>query len=123
LNALPSPTGLTDYAALLTDLTKTDQLFDSYIAAVTPLVDQSPDRVALQTGWLAVEEHDFAAGQPLFAQLSAALKAKNDAQIDAISKQLNAVPDHTDQIVAVLKAHGLTGCAQLESDTEGAGGA
>lgn len=123
LNALPSPSGLSDYATLLTDLTKTDQLFDSYIAAVTPLVDQSPDSVALQTGWLAVEEHDFAAGRPLFTQLTAALKAKDDAQIEAISKQLNAVPDHTDQIITVLNAHGLTGCAQLESDSEGSGDA
>lgn len=123
LNALPSPSGLSDYATLLTDLTKTDQLFDSYIAAVTPLVDQSPDSVALQTGWLEVEEHDFAAGRPLFAQLTAALRAKDDGQIEAISKQLNAVPDHTDQIITVLNAHDLTGCAKLESDTEGSGDA
>jgi hypothetical protein len=119
LNALPHPTSATDYATLAKDLTTTEQLFDHYIASVTPLVDQSPDAAALKSGWLAVEEKDFETGRPVLEKLVTALKAGDAPQIEALGKQSDALPDHTDQIIAVMKAHGLTGCATLEADTEG----
>ncbi|MEO6702804.1 MAG: hypothetical protein ABI140_07480 [Jatrophihabitantaceae bacterium] len=116
---IPAPAGANDVGAIATYLQSSLALFDSYIAQVEPLVAQSPDRAALEAKWLTIEKQDTAQVKPLANKLLAAAKTHDAASIAAAEKGLDALPDHTADFISVMNAHGLTGCAKLETDTEG----
>jgi hypothetical protein len=114
-DALPQPSGATDYAAIIATGQEALALFPSWLAKEQALVAQSSDKDELTAKWLAVEESDFNAQQPLLAQLVAAAKAKQTDKVGSIADQLNKAPTHSDSIAAYLTGYGLTECAKLES--------
>jgi hypothetical protein len=114
-DALPQPSGATDYAAIIATGEEALALFPPWLAKEQALVAQSSDKDELTAKWLAVEESDFNAQQPLLAQLVAAAKAKQTDKVGSIADQLNKAPTHSDSIAAYLTGYGLTECAKLES--------
>jgi hypothetical protein len=103
------------YSAIIAAAEAGLALFPPWLAKEQALVAQPPDKDELTAKWLALEESDFTAQQPLVAQLVAAAKAKQADKLASIADQLDKAATHSDSIAAHLTNYGLTECAKLES--------
>jgi hypothetical protein len=115
IDALPTPSGPTDYAAIVTSLEATLALFPQWLGEAKALVAQSSDEDELTSKWLALDESDFNAQKALFTRVLAAAKAKNATETAKLAGQLGQAPSHSDGIAKYLTSYGLTDCAKLES--------
>jgi hypothetical protein len=102
------------YSAIIAAAEAGLALFPPWLAKEQALVAQPPDEEELTAKWLALEESDFTAQQPLVTQLAAA-KAKQANMLASIADQLDKAATHSDSIAAHLTSYGLTECAKLES--------
>jgi hypothetical protein len=115
LAAVPVPSALDDYAGIERYGTVSLQLFPPYLAKAKSLVARSADQAELTTKWVSIEESDYQASAPLLVQLVAAAHQKDSAKVSAVETQLEATPDHSEDIAAFMTDYGLTDCASLES--------
>jgi hypothetical protein len=115
LEALPQPSGLTDYTNIVVYDAATLQVEPMFVSKVTSLVDQSPDKAALHRNWIDAVTAQFNAQKPYIAQLDTAAKAKDDAQITSAAQHIAALPENAkaDDAVDYLNNYGLTSCASL----------
>lgn len=116
LQALPTPTGATDYAGIITNLTGTLRILPVYIAHAEALVARTAERAELEKNWLNVERADYAAYKPAAQQLLRAADTRDPAQVSAAANDLSAVPDHSSTVQAYLEDFGLASCAHIEAD-------
>ncbi len=114
LQALPTPTGATDYAGIITNLTGTLRIMPVYISHAEALVARTAERAALEKNWLDVERADYAAFKPAAQQLLRAADTRDPAKVSAAANDLSAVPDHSDTVQAYLENFGLASCAHIE---------
>lgn len=115
LDALPKPSSADDYTNLNALAKGTLTLFPPYIAAAGSLAAKTADSQELTDKWLAVEESDFEKSQPLLSQMVDATQAQDGTKVQALVRQLQAVPDHSTEIAGFMTSYGLTDCAALES--------
>ena len=119
INAGPTPTGLTDYTAIV----KADELAlaeePKFITAMTKLVDRSPDAAALHKNWIDVQNSEFTQQKGLIVQLDEAAKAKDDTKINHLVQQLGSMPDHSADAAKYLKTYGLAKCSDLANNGNG----
>jgi hypothetical protein len=113
--ALPTPSGLTDYPNIVSNLSGTLRLLPSFIAQADQLINRSPDKAELTTKWLAIEKSDFATTKPLAERMIADSVAKNAAKVATDGEALSSAPDHSSTIASFMTSYGLTSCAALES--------
>jgi len=113
--ALPTPSSLTDYDAIVKNLQGTLVLFPQYFSQVSAVVARSADVAELTAKWTALEASDFAASKPFLDELLAAAQARDSTAVDAASNKLDSATDHSDEIAAFLRSYGLTDCATLVS--------
>jgi hypothetical protein len=113
--ALPTPTSVTDYAAITTRLTGTLRILPVFIDHAETLVAKSAERAALERNWLAIKKADYAATKPLAVRTITDSNAHDAAKVDADLRALDAAPDHGASMATYLRDFGLTSCASLES--------
>jgi hypothetical protein len=116
LQALPNPTGATDYAGIITNLTGTLRIMPVYLAHAEALVARTAERAALEKNWLDVERADYAAFKPAAQELLRAADTRDPAKVAAAANDLSAVPDHGDAVQAYLEDFGLASCAHIEAE-------
>jgi hypothetical protein len=114
IKANAAPTGPTDYDGIQKYLAVVLAERDPFYQRADALVGQTEDKTELTTKWLTPAEKMAAEQDPLFSQLVAAAKAKDDAKLTALFAQLSALDDTSDQIASFLTSYGLTDCADLE---------
>lgn len=115
LTSVPPPIGLGDPNAA-SYFASTEATFAGFLSEIQALVARSPDRATLTAEWTAVDLRDFTAARPLVEQTVQALRAGDVATVQALVAQLDAQPDHSNQIMAFLTDYGLPECANLESN-------
>jgi hypothetical protein len=120
LSALPHAKSAKDYAALTADFAGTVTIFQSYFAAVDPLVAASPDRDELTKKWLTVEKGDFNASLPIIEKILTGLKDHDGKTISSANTKLKNAPDHTDNLITFFTHYGLTSCVDMESNSSDA---
>ncbi|MDQ1745137.1 MAG: hypothetical protein QOE23_3476 [Pseudonocardiales bacterium] len=116
LQALPTPSGATDYAGIITNLTGTLRIMPVYIAHAEALVARTAERADLEKNWLDVERADYAAFKPAAQRLLRAADTRDPAKVAAAANDLSAVPDHSSDVQAYLEDFGLASCAHIEAD-------
>ena len=116
LQVLPTPTGATDYAGIITNLTGTLRILPVYISHAEALVARTAERAALEKNWLDVERADYAAYKPAAQQLLRAADTRDPVKVQAAANDLSAVPDHSSTIQAYLENFGLASCAHVEAN-------
>ena len=114
--ALPQPSGLTDYTAISANLTGTLRLLPSLITQADQLIGRTADKATLTTNWLSVEKSDFATIKPIAERMVADSNAKDAEKVAADGEALSGAPNHSDTIASFMTSYGLTNCATLESD-------
>jgi hypothetical protein len=113
--ALPDPSTSQNAADLISYIDGILVLVPSYLAAVQPLVAQSPDAAELNAKWLDLEKGDYRTFAPLAQKEVDDLKAGNTALLPGDEKAIAAAQDHSSQMAAFLQSYGLTDCAALEN--------
>jgi hypothetical protein len=113
--ALPQPSGLTDYTAISANLSGTLRLLPALINQADQLIGRTADKAALTTNWLSVEKSDFAAIKPIAERMVADSNAKNADKVAADGEALSGAPNHSDTIATYMTSYGLTSCATLEN--------
>jgi pimeloyl-ACP methyl ester carboxylesterase len=116
LEALPTPTAATDFAAISVSVAATLRLEPEFLARAEALTARTAERAVLEKNWLAVDKADLAAAKPLAQQLVAHSEAHDAAKVRADSGALDALPDHSARLVSFLNGYGLSKCARLESN-------
>lgn len=114
-DAVPAPSGPSDFAAVSGFFVKTLALYEAYLAQAKALVAQSPDAEQLNKQWISVEAADFEQVKPLITQIIAAANKKDQAAVSSLVDKLGAAPDHSDEIAKFMTSYGLTDCAALQS--------
>ncbi|MBV9822354.1 MAG: hypothetical protein JO144_08930 [Actinobacteria bacterium] len=114
--ALPEPTGPTDYAAIVANLTGLLRIRPDLVSRAEALVVRAGERAELERRWLDVERADFAAFEPVARRLIEAARASDPDRTAAASADLSAVPDHDPAMAAYLTGFGLADCAKLYAD-------
>ncbi|MDQ1721525.1 MAG: hypothetical protein QOI26_1259 [Pseudonocardiales bacterium] len=113
--ALPTPTGATDFAAISVNITGTMRLLPSLISHAEALIAQTAQRAELEKNWLAVERADYAATKPIAERMVADSNARDAAKVQADADAMSAAPNHSSSLMAYLNDFGLSSCAHLES--------
>ncbi|HEV2888698.1 MAG TPA: hypothetical protein VGX49_17440 [Jatrophihabitans sp.] len=114
LQALPVPTGASDFAAINTNLTGTLRVLPVLISHAEALVARTAERAELEKNWLDVKRADYAAFKPVAQQMVKDANAHDAAKVEADANALTALPDHSLDTVSYLSEYGLTSCAHLE---------
>lgn len=112
---LPTPSGPTDYSAIIAYGQGSLNLYPTFQQQVKALVARSADKGELTAKWVALDDADFAAQVPLVRQMVEAAKAKDDAKAQQLAQSLSEAPDHSSAEASFLNGYGLTDCARLES--------
>ncbi len=115
LNAIPTPSGLTDYPTIVTNLNGTLAEFKSYLQQVEALVPQSPDAAELQAKWIEPEKAELTKVEGVITRMVADAQAKNSTKIQTDAADLDAASAASTAIAKYLTSYGLTDCASLES--------
>jgi hypothetical protein len=115
VNAIPSPTGPTDYDAILKSDKFAETAEPALLKTLSDLADRTDDSAALHKNWLDVDTADFAAQKAFLVKFDAAATAKDSAQLTTLANQASAVPDHSADSAKYLTSYGLKDCASLES--------
>jgi len=113
--ALPTPKGATDFAAISVNLSGTMRLLPSLISHAEALMKPFAQRAELEKNWLDVERADYAAMKPIAERMIADADAHDAAKVQADADAMTAVPDHSAILISYLKDFGLDSCAHLES--------
>ena len=113
--ALPQPSGLTDYAAISANLSGTLRLLPALITQADQLIGRSPDKASLTTNWLTIEKADFATVKPIAERMVADSNAKDAEKVAADGEALSGAPNHSDTIASFMTSYGLTTCATMEN--------
>jgi hypothetical protein len=116
LQALPTPTGATDFAGIITNLTGTLRVLPVYFSHAEALVARTAERAQLEKNWLDVERADYAAYKPAAQQLLRAADTRDPAKVQAAANDLSAVPDHSSTVQAYLEKFGLASCAHIQAE-------
>jgi hypothetical protein len=114
--ALPQPSGLTDYPAISANLSGTLRLLPSLITQADQLIGRTADKATLTNNWLSIEKSDFATIKPIAERMIADSNAKNAEKVAADGEALSGAPNHSDTIATFMTNYGLTSCATLEND-------
>lgn len=114
--ALPTPTGLTDFETIALNLTGTMRLVPVLISKAEQLIARMPQRAALEKNWLALERADYAAVKPIADRMVAHSTARDAAAVEADANDLAAAPNHSSAMQAYLEGFGLASCAHLQAD-------
>ena len=114
--ALPQPSGLTDYTAISANLSGTLRLLPSLISQADQLIGRTADKATLTVNWLSVEKADFATIKPIAERMVADSNAKNAEKVAADGEALSGAPNHSDTIASFMTNYGLTTCASMEND-------
>jgi hypothetical protein len=116
VQALPTPTGATDFAAISTNLSGILRIQPVYIAHAAVLVARTAQHAELEKNWLAVERADYAAFKPIAAQMIKDSTAHDPAKVSDDANALSAAPDHGSTLATYLTDFGLPSCAHLETE-------
>lgn len=113
--ALPTPTGLTDFDTIVLNTTGRMRLVPVLISQARRLVNQMPERAELEKNWLALEQADYAALKPIADQMIAHATARDAAAVEADANDMATAPNHSAAMEAYLKEFGLSSCAHLHA--------
>lgn len=113
--ALPKPTGATDFAAISVNLTGTMRLLPSLISHAEALMKPYAQRAELDKNWLDIERADYAVLKPIAERLVAHANAHDAAKVQADANAMSAAPDHSSSLSTYLNGYGLSSCAHLEA--------
>lgn len=113
--ALPQPSGLTDYTAISANLSGTLRLLPALISQADQLIGRTADKATLTTNWLSLEKSDFAAVKPIAERMVTDSNAKDAQKVAADGEALSGAPNHSDTIASFMTSYGLTSCATMEN--------
>jgi len=114
LQAIPAPTGATDYAAIVTNLTGTLSEFKNYLQQAEAIVPKSPDAAELQSKWIEPEKTELIKVESAISKMVADAQAKDSAKVQADAANLDSASSASKDIGTFLSSYGLTECANLE---------
>jgi hypothetical protein len=113
--ALPQPSGLTDYTAISANLSGTLRLLPALISQADQLIGRTADKASLTTNWLSLEKSDFAAVKPIAERMVTDSNAKDAEKVASDGEALSGAPNHSDTIASFMTSYGLTSCATMEN--------
>jgi hypothetical protein len=115
LQALPAPSGTTDFDAIRTNLTGTLRIVPILISRAEALIARMPERAELRKNWIDLKRADYAAFKPIAERMVRNSVARDAAKVQADAEALSSVLNHRSFIKGYLDEFGLYSCGHLET--------